>query len=175
MKTRSGCVFEAQTAFVAELRIPRIGPGTRGAPTVAVPLPTPTRIAPMLAPVPPHHLPIAQHLANPDVHRPRKPRFAAPRQVRLLLERHKRELCAEQELVAISIVNVRQAKREAFILRARLEAVEGCRESEISALRNAGRDGFANLKVETTCAFHIQGRPYTSWTLRNAIVGWLQS
>lgn len=68
-------------------------------------------------------------------------------QVRLLVERHQRELRAEQELVEGSRAEVREAKRHAFISKAKLEALQQCREHEISVLRNAGHDAAENLKV----------------------------
>lgn len=46
-----------------------------------------------------------------------------------------------------SRVEVREAVRDAAILRAKLEAIEGWRDHEILALRTAGRDAVCSLKV----------------------------
>lgn len=46
-----------------------------------------------------------------------------------------------------SRVEVREAVRDAAILRAKLEAIEGWRDHEILALRTAGRDAVSSLKV----------------------------
>ncbi|CAN0449105.1 unnamed protein product, partial [Pylaiella littoralis] len=67
-------------------------------------------------------------------------------EVRLLLERHERELRAEQEAVEASRVEVREAIRDAAILRAKLGAIEGWRDHEILVLRTAGRDAVDSLK-----------------------------
>lgn len=67
--------------------------------------------------------------------------------MRLLLERHHRELRAEQELVEAARAEVREANREAFILKAKLEAIEEWRDHETLVLRYAGRDAVENLKV----------------------------
>lgn len=54
----------------------------------------------------------------------------------------------EKKAVEDSRVEVREATRDAFILKARLEAIEGWREHEIQVLRTAGRDAVENLKVK---------------------------
>lgn len=59
----------------------------------------------------------------------------------------RRELLAKQEAVEESRVEVRGAVREAAILKAKLQAIEGWRNHEILALRAAGRDAADNLKV----------------------------
>lgn len=68
-------------------------------------------------------------------------------QIRLLLGRHERELRAREDAVEASRVEVREAVRDAAILRAKLEAIEGWRDHEILALRTAGRDAVNSLKV----------------------------
>lgn len=67
--------------------------------------------------------------------------------VRLLLDRHERELCVEREAVEESHKQVHDAVRDATILRTRLEAIEGWRHHEILALRTASRDTVDSLKV----------------------------
>lgn len=69
--------------------------------------------------------------------------------VRLLLDRHERELCAEREAVEELREQVHDAVRDATILRARLEAIEGWRHHEILALRTASRDTVEGLKVRS--------------------------
>lgn len=76
-------------------------------------------------------------------------------QVRLLLERHSRELKAEEEKVEAAQVQVREAVREAVILRAKLQAIEGWRDHEIVVLRAAGRDAVDSLKVDLPCGVWI--------------------
>lgn len=73
--------------------------------------------------------------------------YARNLQVRLLLERHHRELRAEQELVEAARAEVRGADRQACILKAKLEAIQEWRHHETFVLRNAGRDAVENLKV----------------------------
>ena len=58
-----------------------------------------------------------------------------------------RELLAKQEVAEESRAEVRGAVREAIILKAKLQAIEGWRNHEILALRAAGRDAADNLKV----------------------------
>lgn len=72
-------------------------------------------------------------------------------EVRLLLERHSRELRAEEEKVEAAQVKVREAVREVVILRAKLQAIEGWRDHEIIVLRSAGRDSVDSLKVSLPC------------------------
>lgn len=67
--------------------------------------------------------------------------------VRLLLDRHRRELRTQEEAVDTCHTRVREAIRESIILRAKLEAIEGVRAHEILALRTAGRDAVDSLKV----------------------------
>lgn len=64
-----------------------------------------------------------------------------------MLGRHERELRAGQEAVEASRAEVREAVRDAAILRAKLEAIEGWRDCEILALRTAGRDAVNSLKA----------------------------
>lgn len=61
-----------------------------------------------------------------------------------------REMLAKQEIVEESRAEVRGAVREAIILKAKLQAIEGWRNHEIIALRAAGRDAADNLKVYGT-------------------------
>jgi len=86
--------------------------------------------------------------------------------VRLLLGRHERELRAGQEAVEASRAEVREAVRDAAILRTKLEAIEGWRDREILVLRTAGRDAVNSLKVVcsglnravVSCGTHRIGR-----------------
>ena len=79
--------------------------------------------------------------------------YASDSKVRLLRERHERELRAKQEAVENLRRQVREAMRDANILRARLEAIEGWRDHEILALRTASQDAVVSLKVRSwfTC------------------------
>lgn len=73
----------------------------------------------------------------------------SPLKVRLLLERHQREVRAEKEAVEESHKQVQEAVRDAAVLRAKLKAIEGWRENEIHALRAAGGDAVNSIKVRT--------------------------
>lgn len=82
--------------------------------------------------------------------------------VRLLIERHQRELRTEHEKVEVSRVEVCEAVREVAILKAKLGAIEGWRDHEIFALRTAGRDAVDNLKVADGPAPHVWHNVWTS-------------
>lgn len=67
---------------------------------------------------------------------------------------------AEQEAVEASRVEVREAVRDAAILRAKLGAIEGWRDHEILVLRTAGRDAVDSVKVKRDKAAAMLGDLY---------------
>lgn len=60
-------------------------------------------------------------------------------------------------------VKVREAVREAVILRAKLQAMEGWRDHEIVVLRAAGRDAVDSLKVGPPCGIWTQDDMLILW------------
>ncbi|CAM9414363.1 unnamed protein product [Discosporangium mesarthrocarpum] len=88
-------------------------------------------------------LPLPPH---PDQWLPRAERERHEEEVRLLIDLHLRELRSKQDSVEAAAMEVREARRAAGILRARLDALEGWRDSELASLRKAGQDAVHVLK-----------------------------